>query len=328
MKLPLFCRMLTRSRAPITNAYSTKLETGHRACGDSINEKWTVLDVLAEGGIGIVYRGVHELQRLPVIIKVEKRKYQDMRDETCKEHRIYQHLTDQTSSPHRIGIPVVIEFITTPLNHITIMYELGPSLEDLLSDRGGRNFNLKTTLLIGLRLLRTLEHVHTKGVVHGDIKPENVLVGKGDNANRLFLIDFGESTRYQDETGTLAKPGKNLPFYGTPSFAPIRAHRGVSQTARDDLESLGYLLVYLHHGLSWDLLKARNTTALQRNILKRKTKIRMEKLCGGVVVFMEFFDYVGNLAFGENPNHSFLRKMFRRAVGERLDQNEPFEWVV
>ena len=75
---------------------------------------------------------------------------------------------------------------------------LGPSLEEMLN-RGERRFSLKTTIMIGLEMLKLIRFIHSNGVLHRDIKPDNFLIGRGYNANKIYMIDFGLAKRYMSK---------------------------------------------------------------------------------------------------------------------------------
>ena len=108
-------------------------------------------------------------------------------------------------------------------------------------------------LTIGIQIITRLEQIHRKGFVHRDIKANNFTIGRGDKANTVYIIDFGLAKKYKDlKTGQhiAIRGGKSL--VGTARYASIASHDGYEQCRRDDLESLGYLLLYFLRGkLPW-----------------------------------------------------------------------------
>lgn len=103
-----------------------------------------------------------------------------------------------------------------------VLDALGPSLEDLLN-YCGRKFSLKTILLIADQAISRVQYIHSKGILHRDIKPDNFLMGVGRQGNTLYTIDFGLAKEFDDER---CKNLEGRPFGGTRRYASINNHRG------------------------------------------------------------------------------------------------------
>lgn len=100
-----------------------------------------------------------------------------------------------------------------------------------------------------------MKRVHNLYIIHRDIKPENFLISK-DGKGPLYIIDYGLSKRYVDDQGRHIPRATNKGFRGTLRYASINMHQGIENSRRDDLESLGYVLIYLIKGkLPWQNLK-------------------------------------------------------------------------
>ena len=112
---------------------------------------------------------------------------------------------------------------------------LGPSLEDLFNFCG-RRFSLKTTLMILDQLLWRMEHLHSKGVVHRDIKPRNFLMGLGPNGNEIYVTDFGLVHEYTTMcTSPMAIASHQPRLIGTMRFASVAGHNGQGMLVPGDI---------------------------------------------------------------------------------------------
>ena len=125
---------------------------------------------------------------------------------------------------------------------------LGPSLEDLLEKCKGK-FSLKTVLMLAEQMINILEYIHSKNVVHVDLSPNNFLIGRGKKSKNLFLIDFGLAEKFIDNGQHIWFSEGNF-FKGTNMFSSLFNHLGLAYSRRDDMVSLGYILLYLLSGTS------------------------------------------------------------------------------
>lgn len=103
--------------------------------------------------------------------------------------------------------------------------------------------------MVGLQMLDLLFEMHNLGIVHGDIKPENIVVGV-DDPGKICLIDFGLATRFRSVGGKHIERTNTGRFSGSLIFASIGTCRGTVKTARDDIESFIYVLIYLLNDFS------------------------------------------------------------------------------
>lgn len=159
---------------------------------------------------------------------------------------------------------------------------LGPSLEDLFV-YCGRKLSLKTVLLIAEQLIARIELFHEMTYIHRDLKPENILIGMEENAQTVYLIDFGLAKRWKN-----VQTNEHIPYRdkksltGTARYASANTHLGIEQSRRDDLEGAGYVILYLLKGeLPWQGLRARNKDDKYRKIKECKVNTPIEQLCHG-----------------------------------------------
>ena len=160
---------------------------------------------------------------------------------------------------------------------------LGPNLEQLRIYCGGK-FNLQSILVLADQMVTRLENIHNSFYLHRDLKPNNFVIGREERLNVIYLIDFGLAKMYKDrQTGTHLPFKDKKQIVGTIRFASINAHYGMEQSRRDDLESLGYVLIYLIRGeLPWQKISNDNEEKKDSEILKCKVGLTIEKLCSGL----------------------------------------------
>jgi len=136
-------------------------------------------------------------------------------------------------------------------------------------------------------------------------------------ASQIYIMDFGLAEYYRDMKTNVHKP-RSLRFpCGTPRFMSRNTHMCEQQSRRDDLESIGYVLIYfLCQGrLPWQGYKADTMEELISKIWAKKSKISIEKLCKGYPKQFELYlRYVRNLGFTETPDYQYLIDLFDKGT--------------
>ncbi|KAH0787913.1 hypothetical protein GPJ56_008262 [Histomonas meleagridis] len=212
---------------------------------------------------------------------------------------------------------------------IMVMDLFGKSIESLFNTR--QKLSLKTVLMLADQMISSVEYLHKKSFIHRDIKPENFVMGLGSKGNQLYIIDFGLSKKYRDSKLKHIPliEGKNLT--GTARYASVNALKGFEQSRRDDMESLGYVLVYLLKGsLPWiGLSGSRNKSKFQM-ICDYKEIIPLSRVCEGLPPeFAEYLRLVRQLEFTDEPEYSRYRKMFRDLfISNGYQYDYKYDWTI
>ncbi|XP_014779447.1 casein kinase I [Octopus bimaculoides] len=285
--------------------------------------KYRLVRKIGSGSFGDIYLGINITNGEEVAVKLEsiKARHQQL----LYESKLYKILQGG------VGIPHVRWYNQERDYNILVMDLLGPSLEDLFNFCS-RRFTMKTVLLIADQMIARMEYVHNRNFIHRDIKPDNFLMGIGRHCNKLFIIDFGLAKKYRDSKTRqhiIYREDKNLT--GTARYASINAHLGIEQSRRDDMESLGYVLMYFNRGsLPWQGLKAATKKQKYEKISERKMSTPVEALCKGFPTeFAMYLNYCRGLRFEEAPDYMYLRQLFRilfRTLNYQYDYT--FDWTM
>jgi len=242
-----------------------------------------------------------------------------------------------------VGIPRVFWYGSEGSYNIMVMELLGPSLESLFK-KCNRKFSLKTVLMLADQMIQRIEFSHKRNFVHRDIKPDNFLMGKKTSSstsssnnssslsseNTVYLIDFGLSKMYMADKGHIPLR-KDKHLTGTARYASLNNHKGYEQSRRDDLESLGYVLLYFLKGtLPWQGLTGKTKEEHYNNIYSKKKNIRIVTLCKGLPIeFATYLNYTRGLKFYQEPDYLYLRNLFLNLfVKEKYTLDYEWDWTI
>lgn len=288
-----------------------------------VGNKYRLGRKIGSGSFGEIYLGTNVQTNEEVGIKLESVKTKH--PQLMYESKLYRILQGGTGVPNIRWCGVEGDY------NVLVLDLLGPSLEDLFNFCS-RKFSLKTALMLADQLINRIEYVHSKSFLHRDIKPDNFLMGLGRRANQVYIIDFGLAKKYRDPSTHQHIPYReNKNLTGTARYASINTHIGIEQSRRDDLESLGYVLMYFLRGsLPWQGLKAGTKKQKYEKISEKKMTTSIEVLCKSYPSeFASYFHYCRSLRFDDKPDYAYLKRIFRDLfIREGFQFDYVFDWTI
>ncbi|KAI4292364.1 casein kinase 1, alpha [Pancytospora philotis] len=250
---------------------------------------------IGEGSYGVVYKIING--RAVYALKVEKNK-ESLRNEIC--------VLLMLSHPH---IPRLVDYgLLDDFSYLVI-----PLFRVSLAQIALHNpafFTFASISAVGVTLLRTLRYIHAKELVYRDLKPENIMVGFDQ---KIYLVDFGTAAPYSCR-GAHIEEKKDVMFVGTMRYASVNAHGGWCQSRRDDLESLGYVLVFLlRQSLPWYRADGEN----EKDVALVKRDTTPEQLSSGLngsAHWTAYFKHAQGLGFTEAPDYELLERCLEKTA--------------
>ena len=276
---------------------------------------------IGHGSFGDIYLGINIQTNEEVAVKLEK--IRASHPQLLFESRLIRALQGG------IGIPIIHWFGVEGDYNVMVIELLGPSLEDLLQFCKP-SLSIKTILMLADQMIARLEYIHSKNYLHRDVKPDNFLIGLGQKAHQVYVIDFGLAKKYRDSKTSQHIPyrdGKSLT--GTARYASISTHLGIEQSRRDDLECLGYVLIYLLKGsLPWQGLRGDTKKEKYQNITDKKTTTAVQVLCMDLPIeFSTYIEYCRALRFEDRPDYGMLRRNYKDLFGRmNLNMDYNYDW--
>ena len=286
-----------------------------------IFSKYLIIKKIGKGSFGTVYSGLITTNQEKIAIKIEKIEKNSPGTLEIETRRLL-YLQGE-------GIPKIYCYGNNQTHNILIQELLGRSLEDIFNSCN-KKFSLKTVCVLGIEMLKRIRYVHSKHHIHRDIKPDNFMTGREENENKIYIIDFGLAKKYfstSKNSHIKFCTGKSLT--GTACYCARNAHRGYEQSRRDDIESIGYVLMYFLLGsLPWQGLKIKQGEDQFQKIAEKKYNTPFEELCKGQPnEFLMYFKHVDSLEFEEEPNYDFLIGLFQEMINKYCNNcYYDFDW--
>ena len=274
-----------------------------------ISNKYKIIQKIKEGSFGTIFKAENVRTHELVAVKSELK---NIDKKTLKnEAKIYQYFGRLD------GFPQLKWFGTTANNTYLVIDLLGVSLNEMIQYY--KAFSLKTVLVLGIQIIKIIQTLHTTSLLHRDIKPDNFLFGIGTTTNKLHLIDFGISKRF-DFNGIHITQTKIHNLIGTPNFVSLNVHNKIEPSRRDDIESCIYIIVNMLFGkLEW----FDNTDI--NNIYLLKSKLHTVQEIPAFIKIMLF--YIHNLKFDESPDYNYIINLMVKVFKDNeYNDDNIFEW--
>ena len=274
--------------------------------------KYKAIKKLGEGSFGKVYKAEYNGDNYA--IKMENK---------SKEQGLLELEATIMSYLKGPNIPFIKSYGYSGDFNVLVMQLLDKSLEDLINKYN--TFSIKTVAILGYQMVNIMQYIHDRHIIHRDIKPDNFVMGAQEDNAKLYILDFGLAKKYRSSRTLVQYPYvKKKKLTGTARYASIHALEAYEQSRRDDLESVGYVLMYFLRGnLPWQGLKVRSKEDRYKKILEKKKETSSQDLCKDFPhEFFEYVDYTKNLEYEENPDYDFLRQKFLdvlKGLNEEMD---------
>ena len=283
-------------------------------------KKYKPIKLLGAGTFSVVYEGINIKDNSKVALKLEEK---NINKSLLKSEAL------NIFALQGFGIIKFISFGHSKDYNVLVEPLLGESLYSLYLQLK-KNFTLKDICLIGIQTIERIEYIHSKGYLHGDIKPENFVIGNNDQ-RIIYIIDFGLSKKYRsDRTGNHIQFCITKKMNGTARYASTNSLRGVEISRRDDLECLAYMIIYfIMKKLPWQGVKANSLQNRYKKIYYMKKKLIYDENFKQLPKeIQEFYNDIKKLKFEEKPNYVKLKGYFYillKKNGFEADNN--FSWI-
>lgn len=283
--------------------------------------------LLGKGGFGAIYAAVDTETNTNVAVKFELLTAPTQL--LPYEAWVYEKLQGVK------GIPNIHYFGVEDSYNVMVLDLLGDSLSNKLHNTSGKCFSLQCVCALADKIIGVIGRFHDAGFVHRDIKPSNFVLGTDTNSSSVYLLDFGLSKSFRADTGEHIPYRDGKRWLGTARYSSISAHRGDESCRKDDMESIGYMLIsFIRGALPWDDTcvspndPSQAKTCLRNVCCSKQQHVQHKTLCQGLPpVFQTYFDYVHSLTFYDTPNYVWLRRLFRRACQELKVDPPLLDWI-
>jgi eukaryotic-like serine/threonine-protein kinase len=231
----------TLSSAATASVIAVSPPGPHIAPGSVFGGRYDVLGTIGKGGMGVVYRARD--RQLDEVVALKVLRSDVLKDDPTLLDRFKQEIKLARRITHRNVLRTHVFGVTQGTPYISMEYLEGVTLKDLIRGKGA--LPLPVGLRIAKQMCLGLEAAHQEGVVHRDIKPQNMLIipGTGD----LKIMDFGIARVSEMKAGAAGLTSTGT-VMGTPDYMPPEQAQGQPADFRSDIYSLGIVLYEIFTG--------------------------------------------------------------------------------
>ena len=202
--------------------------------GRVISGRYVVQAVVGTGGMAVVYRAFDQKKNRIVAIKVLRPEYES--DEEFVR-RFSREAEAASKVSHENIVNMLDVGIDGDLRYIVMEYVDGQTLKDMIRQRG--TIHPDTAIRMTIRILAAVDHAHRNGIVHRDIKPQNILV---DNQGRVKVADFGIARLKASQTTHIEEGASSGSALGSVHYFSPEQARGEIADEKSDLYSVGVVM--------------------------------------------------------------------------------------
>src|SRR5918992_1028542 len=233
----------TTTLCPADGAVLKRAGNEDRLVGQVLAGKYRIDDKIDEGGMGCVYRATHVLMEKVVAVKV-------LHPALAADDKIVQRFTREAKAASRISHPHAINVTDfgeaeNGIVYLVMEYLRGRTLKDIV--RSGGPMSLERTVEIVRQVAGALDAAHSEGVVHRDLKSDNIMLAEATGGDWAKVLDFGIAKIQQtaERSAHETDPGLTAPnlIIGTPQYmSPEQCSQASGIDARSDIYSLGVIV--------------------------------------------------------------------------------------